>query len=170
MLVRTQYEQLIYTLPSRYSSIRLSTLVLTPPGMDSAQLTGLVAFGDDLVLCARDFAARQAYELLDFSQGIIEAYRYEVSRCQPPFTASPLPDAAEYCRTNYPGKEKLYGYDSWPHPNDSTLAATHPHHKHIPPNIKHHRVPAPDLSFARPNLPMLIVEIERDLLHLKREE
>ena len=61
MLVRTQYEQLIYTLPSRYSSIRLSTLVLTPPGMDSAQLTGLVAFGDDLVLCA--------YELLDFFTG-----------------------------------------------------------------------------------------------------
>ena len=51
MLVRTQYEQLIYTLPSRYSSIRLCTLVLTPPGMDSAQLMGLVAFGDDLVLC-----------------------------------------------------------------------------------------------------------------------
>jgi len=140
MLVRTQYEQLVYTLPSRYSSIRLSTLVLSPPGMDTARLTGLVAFGDDLVLCV--------YELLDFSQGIIETYRYEVSRCQPPFTASPLPDAAEYCRTNYPGKEKLYWYDSWPHPNDSTLAATHPHHKHVPPNIKHHRIPAPDLSFT----------------------
>ncbi len=95
---------------------------------------------------------------------------YEVSRCQPPFTASTLPEAAGYCRANYPGKEKLYWYDSWPHPNDSTLAATHPHHKHILPNIKHHRVPAPDLSFARPNLPALIVEIERDLLHLKREK
>ena len=159
MLVRAQYEQLIYTLPSRYSSIRLSTLVLTLPGMDTARLTGLVAFGDDLVLCV--------YELLDFSQGIIEAYRYEVSRCQPPFIVSPLPEAAEYCRTNYPGKEKLYWYDSWPHPNDSTLAATHPHHKHVPPNIKHHRIPAPDLSFTQPNLPALIAEIERDLLQLK---
>lgn len=32
--------------------------------------------------------------------------------------------------------------------------------KHIPPDIKHHRVPAPDLSFTRLNLPALITEIE----------
>jgi hypothetical protein len=32
MLVRTQYEHLVYTLPASYPSIRLSTLVLTPPG------------------------------------------------------------------------------------------------------------------------------------------
>jgi len=30
--------------------------------------------------------------------------------------------------------------------------------------IKHHRVPAPELSFTRPNLPVLIAEIERDRL------
>ena len=109
MLIRTQYEQLIYTLPARYPSICLNTLVLVPPGLDTARLTGLVAFDDDLV---------------------------------------------------------LYWYDSWPHPNDPTLAATHPHHKHIPPDIKHHRIPAPDLSFTRPNLPILIAEIERELIHL----
>ena len=39
-----------------------------------------------------------------------------------------------------------------------------PHHKHVPPDIKHHRVPAPDLSFTRPNLPFLIKEIERQVL------
>ena len=55
-------------------------------------------------------------------------------------------------------------YTSWPHPNDPTLAATFPHHKHIPPDIKRHRIPAPDLSFTDPNLPTLIAEIERDLL------
>jgi len=76
MVVRTQYEQLVYTLPARYPSIRLSTLVLAPPGLDTARLTGLVAFNDDCVLCV--------YELLNFQQGIIEAYRYEVSRCHPP--------------------------------------------------------------------------------------
>lgn len=65
MLTRTQYERLIYTLPSRHPSIRLSTLVLVPPGLDVARLTGLVAFGDDCVLCV--------YELLNFGQGIIEA-------------------------------------------------------------------------------------------------
>ena len=55
-------------------------------------------------------------------------------------------------------------YDSFPHPNDPSLASTDPHHKHVPPNIKHHRVPAPDLSFTRPNLPFLIEEIERQVL------
>jgi len=100
------------------------------------------------------------YELLNFQQGVIEAYRYEVSRCHPSFTESLLPEAAEYCRTSYPGKEQLYWYDSWPHPHDSMLASTHPHHKHISPNIKHHRVPAPELSLTYPNLPFLIEEIE----------
>ena len=39
-------------------------------------------------------------------------------------------------------------------------SAKHPHHKHIPPDIKNHRVPAPEMSFARPNLPSLIAEVE----------
>ena len=156
MLVRTEYERLIYTLPARYPSIRLSTLVLAPPGLDIARLTGLVAFDDDCVLCV--------YELLNFAQGVIETYRYEVSLCRPPFSESPLPEAIEYCRASYPGKEKLYWYDSWPHPNDQTLASTHPHHKHVPPDIKHHRIPAAELSFNQPNLPFLIGEIERQVL------
>ena len=56
-------------------------------------------------------------------------------------------------------RELLYHAQS--HPDDPTLQSTHPHHKHIPPDIKHHRVPAPELSFARANLPVLIQEIER---------
>jgi hypothetical protein len=59
------------------------------------------------------------------------------------------------------GEEKLYWYDSQPHPDDSELEKTHPHHKHIPPNIEHHRIPAPDMSFTQPNLPVLIREIEQ---------
>jgi len=62
------------------------------------------------------------------------------------------------------GDQELHWYDSQPHPDDSALASTDPHHKHIPPDIKHHRVPAPGLSFHQPNLPLLIEEIERDLL------
>jgi hypothetical protein len=31
--------------------------------------------------------------------------------------------------------------------------------------MKHHRIPAPGLSFTDPNLPALIAEIERELLH-----
>jgi hypothetical protein len=50
--------------------------------------------------------------------------------------------------------------DDFPHPNDPTLASTMPHHKHIPPDIKHHRIPAPSIGFDRPNLPLLLREIE----------
>jgi hypothetical protein len=75
---------------------------------------------------------------LDFDAALIAAYGYEV----------------------YRNEERLYWYDDFPHPDDSTLASTHPHHKHVPPDIKHHRVPAPNMSFSRPNLPVLIQEIE----------
>ncbi|MBU0511504.1 MAG: hypothetical protein KKD28_01225 [Chloroflexi bacterium] len=63
----------------------------------------------------------------------------------------------------YRGTEKLYWYDSWSHPDDPALAATNPHHKHVHPNIKRNRVPAPELSFTMPNLPFLIREIEQGL-------
>ncbi len=47
---------------------------------------------------------------------------------------------------------------------DEATASTHPHHKHVPPDIKHYRVPAPNLSFHHPNLPVLVEEIECDVL------
>lgn len=75
---------------------------------------------------------------LDFNAQLISAYGYEV----------------------YRDEQRLFWYDDYPHPNDPTLATTHPHHKHIPPEIRHHRVPAPNMSFIRPNLPVLIEEIE----------
>jgi uncharacterized protein DUF6516 len=77
-------------------------------------------------------------EELDFEAGIIAAYGYEV----------------------YRGNERLYWYDDFPHPDDPSLASTYPHHKHVPPDIRHHRIPAPGLSFAAPNLPALLEEIE----------
>jgi hypothetical protein len=58
------------------------------------------------------------------------------------------------------GDIKLYWYDSQPHPNDFSLQSTHPHHKHIHPNIKHNRIPAPSMNFDKPNIPSLINEIE----------
>lgn len=76
-------------------------------------------------------------EELDFDAGLITAYGYEV----------------------YQGTDRLYWYDDFPHPNDPTLTSTFPHHKHVPPNIKRHRIPAPEMSFTEPNLPMLIQEI-----------
>jgi hypothetical protein len=77
-------------------------------------------------------------EELDFDSGLITSYGYEV----------------------YRGEERLYWYDDFPHPNDPDLASTFPHHKHIPPEIKRNRIPAPGISFTQPNLPALIREIE----------
>ena len=45
-----------------------------------------------------------------------------------------------------------------------TLQQRIPHILHIPPDIKHHRIPAPGLSFTAPNLPFLINEIETTLV------
>jgi len=76
-------------------------------------------------------------EEVDLDAGLIISYGYEI----------------------YRGEDRLYWYDDFPHPNDPTLAATMPHHRHVPPDIKHNRIPAPNMSFERPNLPVLIDEI-----------
>jgi hypothetical protein len=77
-------------------------------------------------------------EELDFEAGLITSYGYEV----------------------YRGVERLYWYDDFPHPNDPSLASTFPHHRHVPPDIKHNCLPAPEMSFTQANLPVLIREIE----------
>jgi hypothetical protein len=59
--------------------------------------------------------------------------------------------------------ELLWWYDSMPHPDVPELQSTHLHHKHIPPDVKRHRVAAAEMSFTRPNLPVLI-DIVDDLI------
>lgn len=90
---------------------------------------GEVFFRNDLRLRMR--------EELDFDAGLITSYGYEV----------------------YRGAERLYWYDDFPHPTDAELASTFPHHKHVPPNMKHRRVVAPEMRFDQPNLPTLLREI-----------
>jgi len=77
-------------------------------------------------------------EELDFADGLITSYGYEV----------------------YRGTERLYWYDDFPHPEESALASTFPHHKHVPPDIKRNRIPAPNLQFTGTNLITIIEEIE----------
>jgi len=77
-------------------------------------------------------------EELDFDAGLITSYGYEV----------------------YKNETRLYWYDDFPHPNDISLASTFPHHKHIPPNIKRNRIPAPNIDFNHPNLPFILQEID----------
>ena len=130
------YETFVYTLQQSFPQIIRSTLVVAQRGRLFAELSGeiILASGHRLVV----------YERLTWDTGplSLEGYSYEV----------------------WHGSEKLYWYDSQPHPGDPTLASTNPHHKHVPPDIKHHRIPAPDLSFTPPNLTFLIREIETALL------
>jgi hypothetical protein len=127
-----EYERFIYTLPQRFPHILRSSLIVARRGRQFAELTGELLFPEGYRLVV--------YERLSWDIGplIIEGYSYEV----------------------WHGAEKIYWYDSQPHPADPTLANTDPHHKHVPPDIKHNRIPAPDLSFTVPNLSFLLREIE----------
>jgi hypothetical protein len=133
------YELFLYTLPERFRSIRHSTLAFVRRGHSLARVTGEILFDHDIRLVVLERLVFDRHPLL------IEGYGYEVWR----------------------GNEKLYWYDPQPHPNDPSLQSTHPHHKHVPPDIKHHRIPAPGLSFTAPNLPLLIDEIEEILTKLQ---
>jgi len=126
------YELFLYTLAERFPSVRRSSVAFIRRGSSLARVAGELNFDRDVRLVVRE---RILYHRLPM---VIDWYGYEV----------------------WQGEEKLYWYDSQPHPEDSSLQSTHPHHKYIPPDIKHNRVPAPEMSFTRPNLPVLIREIE----------
>jgi hypothetical protein len=125
-ITREDYEQFVYTIRKHYPSIHVSTLVAKMIASQKAEVVGGLFFAGDIRL--------EVSQAISFDDQRIEVYGYEV----------------------YRGEEKLYWYDSQPHPYDPLLESTHPHHKHIPPDIRHHRLPAPGLSFTRANLPFLI--------------
>ena len=125
------YENLVYTLKQRFPSVQRSTLVVVQRGKRMATLQGEITFAQGYRITLK--------ERLSFDEGpvVIEGYGYEL----------------------WHKGDKIAWYDAQPHPDDLVLASTQPHHKHIPPEIKHHRIPAPNMSFAQPNLPALIREI-----------
>jgi len=126
------YELFLYTLAERYPSVRRSTVTFVRRGVSLARVAGELLFDQEIRMVIRE---RVVYHRLP---AVLDWYGYEVWR----------------------GEKKLYWYDSQPHPDDPGLQSSHPHHKHILPDIKHHRVPAPEISFRRPNIPTLIREIE----------
>jgi hypothetical protein len=111
-------------------SVVHSTVAVWSESAYTGMAEGEVLFSNGLRLRLR--------EELDFDGGLITSYGYEV----------------------YRGEERVYWYDDFPHPHDPALASTFPHHKQVPPDIKHNRIPAPEMSFTQPNLPALIREIE----------
>jgi hypothetical protein len=128
------YSQVIYVFLDTATSVRSYTIRIYSRGATIGVMEGKIEFDRGVVL--------RVYERLDFARQRIAAYSYEVWRSQ----------------------RQLYWYDPWEHPDDASLASSFPHHKHVPPGIKRHRVPAPDLSFTRSNLPFLIREIEDQVL------
>jgi len=131
----SDYEIFLHSLKERFPSIKHSTLTLVKRGVSLARVSGEVYFDHGFRLVVRE---RMLFHRLPV---MIDEYGYEV----------------------WKGDEKLYWYDSQPHPKDPSLQNTYPHHKHIRPNIKSNRIPALDCSFTGPNLSVLIRESE-DLL------
>ncbi len=127
------YELFIYSLPESFPSIQRSTITFVRKGTSLARIAGELHFAHDIRVIVRE---RLTYSRLP---AILDWYGYEI----------------------WHGSEKLYWYDPQPHPNEPGLKSTHPHHKHIPPDIKHNRVPASNMSFTQPNLPEIIQEIEQ---------
>jgi len=128
------YSHFVYTIPDHFPAVMRSSLVLKPVGVSIAELEGVLDFEANIAL--------RVYEVIDFALATLTYYSYTV----------------------YQDEQRLYWYDPQPHPNEPTLASTYPHHKHVPPDIKHNRIPAPNLTFAAPNLPFLIQEIEQTVL------
>lgn len=124
------YELFLYTLVERSPIINRSTLVFVRVGAAMARVSGELFLQNGIRISIRE---RVVFDRLPL---LIDGYGYEIWR----------------------GNEKLYWYDSQPHPNDPALQSTHPHHKHIPPDIKHNRIPAPEMKFTQPNIPRLVEE------------
>ena len=125
-----EYCALIASLPDQFPSIQSSTLTVYTIGPFAAEVEGSLTFEAGYVL--------DVWELLDLSTRTIHSYSYEL---------------------NHAG-ERVWWYDPTEQPGDATLSSSYPHHKHVQPDIKHHRIPAPELSFTHPNLPSLIEEID----------
>lgn len=127
------YELFLYSLPERFPTIRRSTLTFVRLGASLARIAGELYFDDGFRVVVRE---RFLYHRLP---AVLDWYGYEV----------------------WQGDEKLYWYDPQPHPNNPDLQSTHPHHKHILPDLKHNRIPAPNMRFDRPSLLAVIEEVER---------
>lgn len=137
-----EYERFVYTLADNFPAVERSTLTFIRLGASLARVEGEIFFAGDFRI-----AFRERIQYLSKSV-IITRYSYEIWR----------------------GAEQLSWYDPQPHPHIASLKKNHPHHKHIPPDIKHNRVPAPEMSFTQPNLPVLIREIEALIEEQTRDE
>lgn len=125
-----EYTQFIYNLLADRTTVVRHTLTVYTTSQTIGITRGDILFRSGHVL--------RVFEQIDFVIHRILKYVYELS---------------------YQDKQ-VWWYDPMPHPDIQELQSTHPHHKHVLPDIKHHRIPAPGLSFTTSNLPQLIAEVE----------
>ena len=135
------YEFFLYSLQESFPLIKQSTVVFIRRGVSLGKSTGEIFFDKGFRLVVRERL------LFDRQPGIIDWYGYEI----------------------WKDNEKLFWYDSQPHPTDTKLESSHPHHKHVPPKINRNRIPAPHITFTKPNLPVIIGEIEELIKKEKHE-
>ncbi len=128
------YSRYVYGLQEKHPQIQQLRLSLYTTGTTDGILKGEIRFSNNIVL--------HVVEIIDFVAGVLETYSYTIKRDQ----------------------DTLYWYDPQPHPENLALKVSFPHHKHVPPNAKRNRIPAPELSFEHPNLDFLVEEIKRELL------
>ncbi len=126
---RVDYEEFLYAIVDQFPAVRESTLHFFTTSARAGLVRGSLHFHNGLEL--------RVVEVIDFAAGELLDYSYTV----------------------YRGADRIFWYDPQPHPDAPSLAPTFPHHKHILPEIKHHRVPAPGIGFDAANLPALISEI-----------
>ena len=125
------YSRFVYDLIDHAVAIESHTVAVYPRGATLGVLEGEIRLTGGVVL--------RLFERLDFARRCILTYSYEVWQDQ----------------------QQMWWCDPMPPPNAPDLQQNHPHHKHIPPDIKHHRVVAPEISFTRPNLPFVLAEAQR---------
>ena len=125
------YSAFVYALRERHPFVTGSTLTLAPIGATLAKLEGRIECQGGVHL--------DVWELVDFALRRIRTYSYEV----------------------YRKGEKVGWYDPWEHPEIPALASTFPHHKHVPPQLRENRVPAPGIGFESPNLDIVLEDVRR---------
>jgi hypothetical protein len=126
------YSTYVYSLRERHPFISGSTLALASIGATLAKLEGRIDCNSGVHLLV--------WELIDFAEHRIRTYSYEV----------------------YQNDVKVCWYDAWEHPEIPALASTFPHHKHLPPNLRENRVPAPGMRFNGPNLDVVMEDVRRN--------
>ena len=125
------YSAFVYALQERHPFVTGSTLTLAPIGATLAKLEGRIECQSGIHL--------EVWELIDFATHRIRTYSYEVYRVG----------------------EQVCWYDAWEHPEIPALASTFPHHKHVPPDLRNNRLPAPGIRFDAPNLDVVVTDVAK---------